>query len=42
MKRKKVARPEGFSVDDSTIFEGDALHVLQPLPANGHNHETLL
>lgn len=32
MKQKKVSPPERFHIDDSVIFEGDALHVLQRIP----------
>jgi site-specific DNA-methyltransferase (cytosine-N4-specific) len=33
MKHKKVYPPEYLTLDDSVIFEGDALHVLQRLPS---------
>ncbi|MCU7904499.1 MAG: site-specific DNA-methyltransferase [Candidatus Thiodiazotropha sp. (ex Epidulcina cf. delphinae)] len=34
MKRKKVSAPDKFTLDDSVIFEGDAIHALQQLPSN--------
>lgn len=34
MKHKKIEYPDQFVLDDSVIFEGDALHALQLLPSN--------
>jgi site-specific DNA-methyltransferase (cytosine-N4-specific) len=34
MKYKKVSTPERITLNDSVIFEGDALHALQRLPSN--------
>lgn len=34
MKTKKIAKPEFLSLEDSILFEGDALTVLQRLPSN--------
>lgn len=34
MNRKKIYPPDTLTLDDSTIFEGDAFQVLQRLPSN--------